>query len=218
MRDVWSDRAEGYRTSATHMSGDDLERVVELCEPGPDIKALDVATGGGHVARRLREEGCQVVTLDPAPGMGADVVARAEHVPFADGSFDVVVTRIAAHHFGDVRAAVAEMARVSNRLVVVEDTLFLSEQQEAAERLRDPTHVRSYSEDEWRRLLKEAGLEVEQVEHFEKIHVLSEWLARTGCEGEDARRVKELLAPVLAGDGDAWRDVKIVIKARKSER
>jgi SAM-dependent methyltransferase len=216
--DVWSDRAEGYRTSATHMSGDDLERVVELCEPGPGVKALDVATGGGHVARRLREEGCQVVTLDPAPGMGADVVARAEHVPFADGSFDVVVTRIAAHHFADIRAAVAEMARVSNRLVIVEDTLFLSEQQEAAELLRDPTHVRSYSEEEWRGLLEQAGLEVEQVEHFEKIHVLSEWLARTGCEGEDARRVKELLAPVLIGDGDAWRDVKIVIKARKSQR
>jgi ubiquinone/menaquinone biosynthesis C-methylase UbiE len=216
--DVWSDRAEGYRTSATHMSGDDLERVVELCEPGPGVKALDVATGGGHVARRLRDEGCQVVTLDPAPGMGADVIARAEHVPFADGSFDVVVTRIAAHHFEDIRAAVAEMARVSNRLVVVEDTLFLSEQQEDAERLRDPTHVRSYSEDEWRELLGRAGLEIEQVEHYEKIHVLSEWLARTGCEGDDARRVKELLAPVLVGDGDAWRDVKIVIKARKSQR
>jgi ubiquinone/menaquinone biosynthesis C-methylase UbiE len=216
--DVWSDRAEGYRTSATHMSGDDLERLVELCEPGPGVKALDVATGGGHVARRLREEGCQVVTLDPAPGMGADVIGRAEHVPFADGSFDVVVTRIAAHHFEDIRAAVAEMARVSNRLVVVEDTLFLSEQQEDAERLRDPTHVRSYSEDEWRELLGRAGLEIEQVEHYEKIHVLSEWLARTGCEGEDARRVKELLAPVLVGDGDAWRDVKIVIKARKSQR
>jgi SAM-dependent methyltransferase len=216
--DIWSERAEGYRTSATHMSGDDLERVVELCEPGPGVKALDVATGGGHVARRLREEGCQVVTLDPAPGMGADVISRAEHVPFADGSFDVVVTRIAAHHFADIRAAVAEMARVSNRLVIVEDTLFLSEQQEAAERLRDPAHVRSYSEDEWRELLEQAGLEVEQVEHFEKVHVLSEWLARTGCEGEDARRVKELLAPVLVGDGDAWRDVKIVIKARKSQR
>jgi SAM-dependent methyltransferase len=216
--DVWSDRAEGYRTSATHMSGDDLERVVELCEPGPGVKALDVATGGGHVARRLREEGCQVVTLDPAPGMGADVVARAEDVPFADGSFDVVVTRIAAHHFADIRAAVAEMARVTNRLVVVEDTLFLSEQQEAAERLRDPTHVGSYSEAEWRVFLEEAGLEIEQVEHFEKIHVLSEWLARTGCEGEEARRVKELLEPVLVGQGDAWRDVKVVIKARKSQR
>jgi SAM-dependent methyltransferase len=217
-RDVWSQRADGYRTSATHMRGDDLEAVVEMCEPQLGVKALDVATGGGHVARRLREECCQVVTLDPAPGMQPDVVARAEDVPFADGSFDVVVTRIAAHHFADIGAAVAEMARVSNRLVVVEDTLFLSEQQERAEKLRDPTHVRSYSEDEWRELLSEAGLEVEQVEHFEKVHVLHEWLARTGCEGEEAERVKELLGPVLTPDGKAWRDVKIVLKARKSQK
>ena len=128
------------------------------------MKALDVATGGGHVARRLREEGAKVVTLDPSPGMQADVVARAEDIPFADGSFDVVVSRIAPHHFADVRAAVAEMARVSNRLVVIEDTLFSSDRHEQAEKLRDPTHVRNYTEDEWRDFLTEAGLEVEQAE------------------------------------------------------
>ena len=217
MTDVWSERAEGYRTSATHMAGDDLDAVVEMCEPGEGVKALDVATGGGHVARRLRDEGCSVVTVDPAPGMQADVVARAEDLPFADGSFDVVVTRIAAHHFEDLGRAVAEMARVSNRLVVVEDTLYRSDAQEEAERLRDPTHVRSYSEDEWKDVLTGAGLEVERVEHFEKVHVLEEWLARTGCEGAEAERVRELLAPVTTPDGKAWLDVKIVIKARKSQ-
>ena len=216
-QDLWSQRAEGYRTSSTHMRGDDLERLVELCEPGPGVKALDVATGGGHVARRLREEGCEVVTVDPAPGMQADVVAHAEDLPFADGSFDVVTTRIAAHHFADVSAAVAELARVSNRLVVVEDTLYLSEQQERAEKLRDPTHVRAYTEEEWKELLTGVGLEVEQAEHFEKVHALDEWLARTGCEGEEAERVKALLAPVTTPDGKAWRDVKIVLKARKSQ-
>jgi SAM-dependent methyltransferase len=217
MTDVWSERAEGYRTSGTHMAGDDLDALVDMCEPGGGVKALDVATGGGHVARRLRAEGCSVVTVDPAPGMRADVVARAEDLPFADGAFDVVVTRIAAHHFDDIGRAVGEMARVSNRLVVVEDTLFRSTQQEDAERLRDPTHVRSYGEDEWKELLTREGLEVERVEHFEKVHVLDEWLARTGCEGADAERVKELLAPVTTPDGKAWLDVKILLKARKSQ-
>jgi SAM-dependent methyltransferase len=217
MNDVWSQRADAYRTSTTHMQGDDLEALVVMCEPAEGVKALDVATGGGHVARRLREEGCDVVTVDSSPGMRPDVLSRAETLPFADGSFDVVVCRIAAHHFADVAKAVSEMGRVSDRLVAVEDTLFLSEQQEEAERLRDPSHVRSYSEDQWKELLVGAGLEVEQVEFFEKIHPLADWLARTGCEGEDAARVTELLRPQLVDGGSAWRDTKILLKARKSQ-
>ncbi len=213
----WSDRAQAYRESPTHGEGPDLDLLVEWCEPEKGVKALDVATGGGHVARRLREEGCEVVTLDLSPGMQADVVARAEDIPFADGSFDVVVSRIAPHHFADVRAAVAEMERVSNRLVVLEDTLYSSDSYEEAEKLRDPTHVRNYTEGEWRDFLTEAGLEVEQVECFQKTHPLDAWLARTGCEGEEAERVKELLADRMTEDGSAWTDTKIVIRARKSQ-
>jgi SAM-dependent methyltransferase len=165
----------------------------------------------------LRESGAEVVTLDPSPGMQADVLAGAEDLPFADGSFDVVASRIAPHHFADVRAAVAEMERVSNRLVVIEDTLYSSDRHEQAEKLRDPTHIRNYTEDEWREFLTEAGLEVEQSECFEKIHPLEAWLARTGCKGEEAERVKELLDDRMTEDGSAWTDVKIVIRARKSQ-
>jgi SAM-dependent methyltransferase len=215
MTDVWSDRAEGYRTSESHATGDDLETLVAWCEPAEGKTALDVATGGGHVARRLREEGVTVVTSDPAPGMKPDVICRAEDLPFADGSFDVVTSRIAPHHFEDIRAAVKEMARVSGGLVVIEDTLFLTEQQEQAETLRDPTHVRSYRESEWRDLLTGAGLEVERVAFFEKVHALDEWLARTGCEGDEAARVTELLGPLLVDDGKAWKDTKILLRARK---
>jgi SAM-dependent methyltransferase len=214
---TWSDRAQAYRESETHRAGADLDLVVEWCEPAEGVKALDVATGGGHVARRLREAGCEVVTLDPSPGMQADVLAPAEHIPFDDGAFDVVVTRIAPHHFDDIRTAVAELERVSNRLVVIEDTLYSSDRHEQAEKLRDPTHVRNYTEDEWRGFLTEAGLEVEQVECFEKEHPLEDWLARTGCEGAEAERVRELLADRMNDDGTAWTDTKIVIRARKSQ-
>ena len=160
MTDVWSQRAEAFRESPTHREGPDLDLLVEWCEPGSGVKVLDVATGGGHVARRLREEGCTVVTVDPAPGMKADVVAPADHLPFEDGSFDVVTCRIAAHHFPDIRAAVEEMARVSNSLLVIEDNVFRGANVEEAERLRDPTHVRCYTEDEWKELVTGAGFEV----------------------------------------------------------
>jgi SAM-dependent methyltransferase len=218
MSQVWDDRAQAYRDSKTHAQGPDLDLVVEWCAPGPGRKVLDVATGGGHVARRLREEGCEVVTTDASPGMKPDVVSRAEDLPFADGSFDCVVSRIAPHHFGDIGRAVAEMARVSNDVVVVEDTLFSDERVEQAEKLRDPTHVRNYSEEEWVGFLSDAGLDVEQRQLVEKTHPLEDWLARTGCEGGDAVRVKQLLADRMTGDGTAWTDVKIVFKARKSQR
>jgi ubiquinone/menaquinone biosynthesis C-methylase UbiE len=207
----WSSRAEAYRNAPEQREGEDLDLIVRWAE-GLET-ALDVATGGGHVARRLREAGVEVVSCDPAPGMQPDVICRAEDLPFADGAFDLVVTRIAPHHFDDVAAAVAEMARVSSRFVVVEDTLFVSEQVEEAEKLRDPTHVRSYSEAAWRAFLEAAGLEIEQVEHFEKRHPLEAWLDRSETPEQDRARVKELLAAQI--DGDAYVDTKIVLKARK---
>jgi ubiquinone/menaquinone biosynthesis C-methylase UbiE len=216
MTDVWSDRAAAYRESATHREGPDLDLLVEWCEPGPGVTALDVATGGGHVARRLREAGCTVVTVDPAPGMRPDVVGPAESIPFEDGSFDVVTCRIAAHHFEDVRAAIGEMARVARRRVVIEDNVFVDERVEEAERLRDPTHVRCYSEEEWKELLTTAGLEVEQVEHFERRPVLDDWLARTETPAADAERVRELLADRVQ-DGRLTLQ-SIVVKARRSRR
>jgi len=215
---AWDERAEAYRTSVTHATGDDLDAVVELCNPHAGVKVLDVATGGGHVARRLREHGAQVVTADASPGMQPDVVTRAEHLPFADGSFDVVVTRIAPHHFENTGAAVGEMARVSNGGVVIEDMLYRTEEEQEAEKLRDPTHVRSLSPDEWRDLLVDAGLEVEQELYFSKTHDFDEWLARTGCAGEDARRVRELLQPYTSEDGANWSNDYIVLKARKSQK
>ena len=43
MTDVWSDRAEAYRTSPVHASGEDLDLVIEWCEPfnGRDGKYHD---------------------------------------------------------------------------------------------------------------------------------------------------------------------------------
>ena len=216
MTDVWSQRADAFRDSPTHREGPDLDLVVEWCEPAPDVKVLDVASGGGHVARRLREEGCTVVTVDPAPGMKADVVAPAEHLPFEDGSFDVVTCRIAAHHFADIRAAVAEMARVSNRLLVIEDNVFRGEDVEEAEKLRDPTHVRCYSEDDWKELVTDAGFEVEQVEHFPRRQSVDAWLARVDTPPGDAARIRELLADHIE-DGQL-NFASIVLKARRSQK
>ena len=216
--DPWNERAERYRTSAVHAGGPDLDTVVEMCEPAPGVKVLDVATGGGHVARRLREAGAEVVTVDPAPGMQPDVIARAEHLPFADGSFDVVVNRLAAHHFESIGEAVGEMARITNSLLVIEDHHYTDEETEQAEKLRDPSHVRSLSEEEWRELLTDAGLEVERVEHYEMPLEFESWLDRTDAPEADRPRIRELLRPLSSDDGTTWTSPIVILRARKSQK
>lgn len=213
MTDLWSERAEAFRESPTHREGPDLDLVVEWCEPGEGVRALDVATGGGHVARRLEEAGASVVSVDPAPGMRPTVVSSAEHLPFADDSFDVVTCRIAAHHFDDVRAAVREMARVSQRRVVLQDNVFIGDEVEQAEKLRDPTHVRCYSDAEWRDFFADAGLEVVGERTFERRVEVEPWLARVETPDEDAARVRELLADQI---DDGYLTLRsIVLKGEK---
>jgi SAM-dependent methyltransferase len=191
--ELWSERAQAYRESAIHAAGDDLDLVVAWCRPAEGVTVLDVATGGGHVARRLREAGATVVTVDPAPGMGADVIAPAEHLPFADASFDAVACRIAAHHFADVLAAVKEMARVARDRVVLCDNTFVSESSEEADRLRDPSHVRNHSQAEWHSFFELAGLEVAAEETMERPLEVGPWLERAQTPAADRPRVLELL-------------------------
>jgi ubiquinone/menaquinone biosynthesis C-methylase UbiE len=209
--DLWSERATAYVASDAHRQGEDLEQLVAWARGA--TTALDVATGGGHVARRLREAGLQVVTCDPAPGMHPDVICRAESLPFADGAFDVVACRTAAHHFEDVTGAVAEMARVSGDRVLIVDTAFMDEAAEEAETLRDPSHVRNYTEAEWRAFLADAGLTVAEVRFFAHTIDFPAWLARTGCVGADAERVERLFGERVV-NGRLTLD-KIAIRAVK---
>jgi SAM-dependent methyltransferase len=197
MTDHWSERAEAYRQSKPHSQGADLDLVVEWA--AGCRTAIDVATGGGHVARRLREAGLEVVSCDPAPGMQPDVICFAEDLPFADASFDLSVTRVGAHHFRDVEAAVRELSRVAATRVIVVDNLYMGEAAEEADRIRDPTHVRNYTEAEWRRFLSGAGLELEDVRVFDFPIDFEPWLERSACIGEDAERVRVLLADRITG-------------------
>ena len=209
--DHWSPRAQAYVESDAHREGEDLEQLVAWAAGART--ALDVATGGGHVARRLRDAGIEVVTCDPAPGMRPDVICRAESLPFADGAFDVVACRTAAHHFADPGAAVREMARVARERVLIVDTVFMGDDVEVAEKLRDPSHVRNYTEAEWRAFVDEAGLVADDVRFSDHTFDFAAWLARTGCEGDEAERAGALLGDRVA-DGRLTLD-KIAIRAVK---
>jgi SAM-dependent methyltransferase len=205
--DPWSERAAMYRTSAAHATGPDLDLLVEWA--AGCRTAIDVATGGGHVARRLREAGLDVVSSDPAPGMQPDVICAAEDLPFADGSFDLAATRVAAHHFADSAQAARELARVASKRVIVIDTLYAGEDFERAEKIRDPSHVRNYTEDEWRAFLEDAGLAVPETRIFDHPVEFGPWLERTGCKGADADEARRLLGDKLSDGFIAMRRIAL---------
>ena len=146
--------------------------------------------------------------------MRPDVICPAEHLPFADASFDLVVTRIAPHHFDGHRAAVAEMARVARATRDRRGHAVGERAVEEAERLRDPTHVSSYTEHEWRAFLEAAGLEIEQVEVLREA-AIARGLARARGHGRGGCGARARAARASQIDGDEYVDRKIVLNARK---
>ena len=211
--DVWSERAQAYVDSDAHREGADLDLLVEWAAGART--ALDVATGGGHVARRLREAGLEVVTCDPAPGMHPDVICRAESLPFAAGAFDVVVCRTAAHHFADVALAVREMGRVSAATGSCSSTRCSwattpRRPRSSATRRTCGTTPRPSGGASSPRL----GSGSTTFAVFEHTFDFDAWLARTGCEGDEAEAARALLGERVA-DGRLTLD-KLAILARSA--
>ena len=119
--------AAAYVTSAVHAKGASLARVVELVGPKADWRALDIATGAGHMALTFAPHVAKVTASDITPEMLVETAklaaakgcgnvetaeADAEALPFCDASFDLVSCRIAPHHFANVPRFIAEVARV----------------------------------------------------------------------------------------------------------
>ncbi|MDR8235602.1 methyltransferase domain-containing protein, partial [Acinetobacter baumannii] len=94
----------------------------------------------------------------------------AETLPFADASFDVVISRYSAHHWHDVGQALREVKRVlkPGGVIIVMDVMSPGHPVrdvwlQTVEALRDTSHVRNYSSGEWLTLATEAGLVVNQL-------------------------------------------------------
>jgi ubiquinone/menaquinone biosynthesis C-methylase UbiE len=205
-------RAGEYAASPSHAAGPDLEILVRLLDPTAADRVLDVATGPGHTAAAIAPRAREVVAVDLAPEMverarvlfasrglpnARTLPMDAEALDFPDRSFDAVTCRIAPHHFIDIGLALREIARVlrpSGRFILEDSCApadpvadrFVNE----IETLRDPTHVRSYTQPEWRAMLLEAGFRLVHAEIHRKEHPVDEWLARAGTSPEVRERIR----------------------------
>jgi SAM-dependent methyltransferase len=101
-------------------------RLVEACGIGPGMRVLDVAAGTGNAAIPAAQRGASVTASDLTPelleagrrraeeqGVELDwVEADAEHLPFDDASFDVVMSSIGAMFAPHHREVADELVRV----------------------------------------------------------------------------------------------------------
>ena len=244
----WEKAAEAY-ASGEHKSGRDLQLVVDFAAPTGSERVLDTGTGAGHTALALAPRVASVVLTDPAPAMlatahrlfteagirNADFVeAEAERLPFPEASFDIVTTRLAAHHFDEVALAFREVARVLSPggLFIFIDTLAPEDRESAdyqneVETLRDPTHRRIYTQRDWIAFCEQAGLRLEKNEVVRKAHDFEPWLERGGEDGttlEQVRNrfldappcaVRDLEIKVIDGRVQSFTDRKLVLAARR---
>ncbi len=177
-------QAEHYLASPVHAHGEDLEALAACVRAQPEAHVLDLGCGAGHVAFAAAEAGGRVTAYDLSAEMLAVVAAEAgrrglsvvtvqgpaEVLPFESGSFDLVLSRYSAHHWRDFAAGVREAARVLRAGgtaafvdVVSPGIAVLDTYLQAAEVMRDISHVRDRSVAEWQVAAAEAGLLVSSV-------------------------------------------------------
>jgi ubiquinone/menaquinone biosynthesis C-methylase UbiE len=192
--------AANYATSAVHVGGPDLNAMLEAAGLRGGERLLDAGCGAGHTALAFAPRVAEVVGVDLTEAMlvqGRRLAAKrelanitfqrgdVERLAFPDASFDMVTSRYSAHHYPHPSAALREFARVlrpGGTLLLVDvvapdepaqDT-FLN----AIELLRDPSHVRDHTVDQWRRLIEAAGLAAEALGSWPLRLEFESWVAR----------------------------------------
>lgn len=229
VQEQFGKNAAGYLTSTPHALGKSLERLVALTAPQKSWRALDIATGGGHVAYAFAPHVERVWASDITQEM-LDLVkaeaqkrglanlrttyAKAEALPFEDASFDLVTCRIAPHHFDSIPQFLDEVRRVlkpSGVFAVVDNVVpdgTVGDYVNAFERFRDPSHLRAWTMAEWRAALKAHGLAITHEEQLAKTMEFKSWAARHDATmqallrsmlAQVAPEVKAVLEP--KGDG-----------------
>ena len=215
VREEFTRQAVAYAANPAIADPERIARLVHAVRPTPQDRVLEVATGPGYVAMGFAAVAREVVGVDltAAPLAIAEQrrleqglhnvrfqLADASRLPFVDGEFDVVVCRLAFHHFEHAPRMLGEMVRVCTPqgTVVVEDIVVSEHPERAAyhnrfENLRDPSHTAAFSLRALLALFAEAGLEIEHVSTGYLAQVLERWMANAQTPADRATEVRHLI-------------------------
>ncbi|MCT8139186.1 class I SAM-dependent methyltransferase [Anaerobacillus sp. CMMVII] len=229
VKTVFGQNAEKYVSSEIHAKGDDLPLLVEWLHPQSEWVVLDIATGGGHVTKTLAPYVSTVFSTDLTEKMLANtarhlnkhkniwyVIADAEALPFLEGTFDLVTCRIAPHHFPNPNAFIQEVERVlkpGGKFVLIDNVApedkRLDEFMNMVEKLRDESHVRCLTIEEWRELFSFYGLKEMQSLNRKKTFQFPSWVARTATTKEQIENVQQYM---LSANEDIKNYFSVIIE------
>ncbi|MFA1818632.1 class I SAM-dependent methyltransferase [Virgibacillus oceani] len=230
VKNVFTKNRKAYVSSSTHRNSRDLTLLTEWLNPNSDMVALDIATGGGHTAKRLSPYVNRVIATDITKDMLENtaaylsgysnidyIIADAEHLPFLNHTFDIVTCRIAAHHFPNPDQFILEVKRVlkeKGKFLLIDNIAPANEKYDlfinSLEKIRDYSHDRSLRINEWKKFFSENKLEILQEQKRKKTLPYEEWVNRTLDDEEDQKQVEQFMT-------SASEDIKHYYKIKMEE-
>jgi ubiquinone/menaquinone biosynthesis C-methylase UbiE len=208
--------AANYRTSPIHAAGPDLAVMLHAASLTGREQVLHAGSGTGHTSLYFAPHVQSVVAVDISDGMlnqGRELAGErgitnvdvrrgdVEALTFDDSRFDLVITRLSAHHWPHPETALREFRRVlrpHGQLllgdIVSFDDYTLDTYFQAVELLRDPSHVRDHTIGQWMAMIEEAGFEAELVHTWEVYIDFASWVARMATSAPAIGMIQTLLA------------------------
>ena len=193
VQEEFTRQGESFRDSPALAAMEVTSRIASVLGGGHE-RVLDVACGPGILFPTLSSCAETVVGIDltleslrlarEAETRGPNLLVRglSENLPFASGSFDGIVLRLALHHFLDpavVLASARSVLRPGGRLVVLDllapTALAPRMLRDALERFRDPSHTNLVSLEEMRNHIRLAGFDVPSETLWSKRREFAEW-------------------------------------------
>jgi SAM-dependent methyltransferase len=219
--DQFTRQATPFATAPSIKDEGALKLVVEFTGAGPDDTVLDVASGPGLLACAFARVARHVTGIDITPAMLERARKTQEEqgltnvtwrrgdvlpLPWPDGSFTVVCSRFAFHHFEDPLAVLREKKRVcrpGGHVVVVDSAPAPARAAafNSMEKVRDPSHVRSLPLPELQGLFAAAGLPKPRLTTYRIESDLESLLARSFPAPGGADEIRRRFIASLEDDG-----------------
>lgn len=229
-----SDNADKIKTAFTmqaehfeeHMgsfkSTEYIDYVISELKPKRCDNVLEAAAGTGICARRLAHFVKNVTCVDLTPAMLSVAKKKAEkekldnisfvlgdinELPFLDKSFDIVLSRLAFHHFCDTGRAFSQMARVLKKggkfafIDMVADDKKQRSTRDNIEKMRDLSHVKNLSREEALELFYDNHITVDKINTIGIKKRLDDWLDFTNTSHKAKEQITALFKDDLDGKG-----------------